>query len=168
MAPIIFNGQLVSYQGRDVTGKQQAKYKACREEDEVLSHKHILYGWDKVPVGLKSCLVVEGVTGVWRFGYGSLGTFGVEYSSSQIRLLAERFEKIYLLFDEDEAGERATNNMTADLSAMGKDVVALEFYNENFNIDSGNFPQSLADSMMVQILKGEFLKSSLSFPKNIL
>jgi hypothetical protein len=152
IAPIYFQGQLISYQGRDITDKQSSKYKACAEEEEVISHKYILYGWDQVPADQKTCLVVEGVTGVWRFGAGSLATFGVEYTHSQIRLLACRFDKIYTLSDPDEAGERMMNKITTDLLVMGKEVVSLEFSEKHF--DSGNLPQSTATAMMDKIRTG--------------
>lgn len=156
IAPIYFQGQLVSYQGRDITDKQQAKYKAASEEEEIISHKHILYGWDKIPAEVKSCLVVEGVTGVWRFGVGALGIFGVEYTASQVRLLAERFEKIYLLLDADEAGERATNKLLNDLSVMGREVIALGFTEKGKRLDSGSIPQNIADKMIEKIRQGIF------------
>jgi len=146
IAPITFNHQLVTYQGRDITDKQTSKYKACFGEKEVIPHKHILYGWDQLPYGLKRCLAVEGITGVWRFGPGALATFGVKYSGSQLRLFYSRFDIIYTLFDPDEAGEGATESIFSKLRVMGKDVRSLEFKNDEF--DSGNIPQGIADKIM--------------------
>lgn len=147
IAPITFNGQLVSYQGRDITGKQSDRYRSCHEENEVIPHKNIFYGWDQVPYSNSSCIVVEGITGVWRFGPGSLATFGVEYSPSQIRLLALRFEEIYMLFDPDEAGEKA-QKMVLELRGLGKKAEQLDFITTKF--DSGNLPQNIADELMMR------------------
>ncbi|MBU1621763.1 MAG: hypothetical protein KKF27_20400 [Gammaproteobacteria bacterium] len=150
ITPITFNHQLVSYQGRDITDKQFARYMACKEEEEIISHKHVLYGWDQMPYNAKSCIVVEGITGVWRLGPGALGTFGVKYTGSQVRLLTNRFEKVYLLFDPDEAGEQA-EKMAQDLIGSGIEVEWLNFMSEK--LDSGNIPQSTADKLMKEILK---------------
>ncbi|MCP4150533.1 MAG: hypothetical protein GY757_22495 [bacterium] len=43
IAPIYFNDRLVSYQGRDITEKSGLKYKACKQDDELIDHKNILY-----------------------------------------------------------------------------------------------------------------------------
>lgn len=149
IAPIYFNGQLVSYQGRDITEKQQAKYKGCREEKEVISHKHIFYGWDQVPSNTRTCIVVEGITGVWRLGPGALASFGVEYTLSQIRLLAQRFDRIWTLFDPDEAGDRA-ERFCNDLIVRGGEAEQLEISDK---FDSGNMPQEMANRLMKETLK---------------
>ena len=59
IAPIIVDGKMVSYQGRDITGRSELKYKACPLEKEVLHHQHIVYGTDLVEGD--SCLIVEGM-----------------------------------------------------------------------------------------------------------
>lgn len=150
IAPIYFNRRLVSYQGRDITGQQFAKYKGCKDELEVIPHKNILYGWDQIPYHSEKCMVVEGITGVWRLGPGSLATFGVEYTTYQLRLLASRFKDIYLLFDPDQAGEKA-EKITDELMALGKDAHVLEITIPEF--DSGNISQELADELMKKYIK---------------
>jgi len=55
--PIYFNGKLVSYQGRDITGRSDLRYKACPIEKEVIHHKHIVYGIDHVTN--KKAIIVE-------------------------------------------------------------------------------------------------------------
>ncbi len=150
IAPIYFDGRLVSYQGRDITNKQAAKYKGCADEDEVIPHKSILYGWDQIPYNSERCIVVEGITGVWRLGPGSLATFGVEYTPSQLRLLALRFKDIYLLFDPDQAGEKA-EKLTDELLSLGRNATVLEIMIPE--LDSGNIPQDLANDLMKKYIK---------------
>jgi hypothetical protein len=144
VAPIEFEYQLVSYQGRDITGKTDLRYKACSEDEEVVSHKHVLYGWDKA-VGDR-CLVVEGITGAWRFGFGSLATFGAEYKQSQVRLIASRYKTVFLLMDMDEAGRRAADSLETKLSILGCDTHNLEL---SYG-DSGDVPQDTADYFMAR------------------
>jgi hypothetical protein len=40
IAPIYLDGELVSYQGRDYTGKSELRYKTCSKNNEVHDHKH--------------------------------------------------------------------------------------------------------------------------------
>lgn len=142
IAPIEYQHRVVSYQGRDITGRQDQKYKACAQKNEVIHHKHILYGFDKAV--RDRCLVVEGITGVWRFGPGSIATFGASVTPSQIRLIANRFETIFLMMDGDEAGQKATEKMEIELSILGKDVVVTELSTG----DSGEVPQKDANIFM--------------------
>ncbi len=147
--PIQFNSQIVSYQGRDITGNQP-KYKACNATNEVIPHKHILYGWDMTRGSQSVAVVMEGVTGVWRLGPGSLGTFGVKYTASQVRLLAQRFQKLYLFFDPDQAGRMAADKLSVELMGLGRDVEILEVSD---NLDSGSLRQDDADQLMKGLLK---------------
>lgn len=142
IAPIEFERQVVSYQGRDITNAQAEKYKACAKQNEVVHHKHILYGIDRAT--WDACLVVEGVTGVWRFGYGALGTFGAQFKRSQVRLIANRFKRVFLLFDNDQAGQIAQDTMDVQLSVLGCDTIMLELDHG----DSGEVKQAEADKFM--------------------
>lgn len=145
VAPIIFHGEAVSWQGQDITNKQKAKYLPCPKEQEVLHHKQLLYGLDKATwrVGV----VVEGITGVWKLGPGSVATFGVEYTDSQLLLLLESFDEIRILYDGDEAGQNAAEKMSGELGAMGREVEILE----PLNCDSGDMPQSMANEIMKEV-----------------
>jgi len=119
LAPIYLHNQLISYQTRDVTGKQSAKYMACPEDEEVYCHKYSLYGIDNCHS--KTVIVVEGMFDVWRLGFGAAGTFGIEYSSQQILMLAQQFDRIFIFYDEDEQGQQKANEMASGLYEFGKE-----------------------------------------------
>jgi len=120
IAPIYFQNQFVSYQGRDVTDRQEAKYKACEMENEILHHKHTLYGIDKTKN--KSVIIVEGITDVWRFGPGAVGTFGIEFTKSQVRMLLNQFESYFVFFDDDPQAQAQADKLAIILNGFGKDV----------------------------------------------
>ena len=145
IAPIHFRGQIVSWQSRDITDHQRAKYLPCPKEREVLPHKHVLYGFDKAR--WRTCVVVEGITGVWRLGPGSVATFGVEYTPSQLLLLSNSFDRVLIFNDGDEAGQRMAERMALDLQAMNKDTEILE----PIGCDSGNVPDELAEKIMSEV-----------------
>ena len=114
--PIYFNGKLVSYQGRDITGRSDLRYKACPIEKEVIHHKHIIYGIDHVKN--KKAIIVEGVFDVWRLGYGAVSTFGTEVTNEQVLLLAKHLDKAYLII-EDNAAENKYTDLANRLIALG-------------------------------------------------
>ena len=43
LAPIFWQGQQVTFQGRDVTNRHPLKYMACPKDRELIHHKHIIY-----------------------------------------------------------------------------------------------------------------------------
>lgn len=117
IAPIFYNGFLVSYQGRAYNNNASLRYKACKQSDEVIYHKEVLYGLDLVEG--YDCILVEGITDVWRIGPGAVGSFGIKMKPKQILLLAERFQKVFIMFDDDPQAVKAAKQIGYDLSMLG-------------------------------------------------
>lgn len=146
IAPIYFQNELVSYQGRDYTGKQ-IPYLACSRDKEVVFHKHILYGFDKAI--WNTCIVVEGLFDVWRLGPGALCTFGAKYTPSQLLLIAQNFKKAFLLFDNDPAGWKASDKMQYELENMNVSTEIIELSSG----DAGDLDPKTAKEIMKLIRK---------------
>ncbi len=105
--PIYFNGQIVSYQGRDITNKQHLRYKACAKKNEIIHHKEILYNYDNCTNVNKHVMVVEGLFDVFRLGDDCVATFGTAFTDNQVKLLS-KFKRVYTIYDaEDGAQESA-------------------------------------------------------------
>jgi len=120
--PIYIQNRLVSYQGRDVTGKAELPYKACEDRNEAIHHKDIVYGFDLVPKkGDAPVVLVEGVVDAWRLGPGSLSTFGVGYTKKQIDFLCQHFNRFVIMFDGDEAGMNRGDLLHNELLFHGKE-----------------------------------------------
>ena len=100
LAPIYWNGRLVSFQARDITNQAFAKYMACPPEREIISHKHVLYG--KQELWGKKGICVEGITDVWRMGTNAFATLGIKFTRDQMRLIAQHFEEVFVLFDPEK------------------------------------------------------------------
>lgn len=115
--PIYRSNKLVCFQGRDITGKSPNKYKSCQDNEAVVPIKSCLYREDFVADN-SPIVVTEGPTKVWRLGAGAVCTFGATVTSEQLRRL-KRFSKVYLLFDEDEAGQEGAEKTARDLSVTG-------------------------------------------------
>jgi len=145
IAPIFFNGQMVSFTARDYTNKSNIRWKTCASEKEVRSLKHCLYGLEKVKGD--SIVICEGPSDVWRLGPGAVCTFGTGFSLEQLELL-KPFKKRYIYFDEDEAGFKAGAKLAHALNA---------FKGENYIVavnggDPGSLTQKEADEFMKDII----------------
>lgn len=122
--PIIINGEIVNFTARDVTEQQDNKYKNCPNNDVLISMKECLYNLDSVK---NKAIICEGVTDVWRIGKGCVATMGVEYTSYQLSLLAQKeLDEIYILFDSDAItkAEKLANSISTFCSKV--EIVELE------------------------------------------
>jgi hypothetical protein len=125
--PVHYQGRVVTYQGRDITGRRGGdKYRACRETEEARSIRECLYGLDRCRDG-HPVVVVEGATDVWRLGRGAVATFGIQFSAAQVRLLA-KFRVRYILFDAEEEAQNQAQRLANALSGFGgvTEIVTLD------------------------------------------
>jgi hypothetical protein len=147
IAPIYFQHELVSYQGRDYTGHSKDRYKTCAKYNEVIFHKHVLYGIDKVPG--ERIVICEGITDVWRLGAGAVCTFGIQFKMRQVKLM-KIFKERFILFDTADAQAREQADKLARLLAVypGETTVLELPYK-----DPGEMPQKKADRLMEKELQ---------------
>ena len=120
IVPVIIDGIMVSYQGRDWTRKQELPYKACAKEAELRDHKTVIYNFDHCPG--PAVVVVEGVFDTWRLGDNCCCTFGIGWTLSQAMFIAERFSKTFILFDPEPKAQRKAKGLVRALGALGVDA----------------------------------------------
>lgn len=150
LAPIYQNNKLVSYQCRDVTGNHPQKYLACHQEDEIIPHQHCIYGLDQTTN--RQCIVVEGITDVWRMGIGSVCTFGISFTKQQAKLLAMNFDKVFIMYDSEiQAQEQAEalGFLIGSSFSNPVEIINLPFLVDE--IDPGDLPQDIANEIMKEI-----------------
>jgi DNA primase len=125
LAPILYRNKIVSYQTRDITGQANLRYKACVEENEVIHHRHIVYGIDKVRDGVG--IIVEGMPDTWRIGPGAVALFGTSYTTQQINFLINHLQRAHILFDfgEKEAQAKAQKLANALCSFMEVEILEI-------------------------------------------
>lgn len=128
LIPINWDGTEVSFQTRDVTGKSNRKYLACPPDREIKHHKHILYGRQECWGG--TGIIVEGVTDVWRFGPTACAVFGIEYRDEQVKAIADRFQRVAIVFDSERQAQAQARKLAAQLR--------LQLYHKPVVIDLGN------------------------------
>jgi DNA primase len=117
LIPILWDGEVVSFQTRDITNKHPKKYLACPMKREVMHHKHILYGMQDAWGDEGIC--VEGVFDVWRLGVNSFATFGTSYTSQQVRQIAKHFKRVYICFDNEPQAQKKARQLQSELSFRG-------------------------------------------------
>jgi len=147
MIPYYWNYEQVSFDSRDVTGKNTSKYMACPKNREIIPHKEILYGAQEKWNSTGIC--VEGCTDVWRFGDNSFAVSGIKYTPKQVRLITKTFKRVFVCFDgeESQALEQA-NKLVSELKFRGVDSFRVDIEG-----DPGGMDQKEANYLVKQLTK---------------
>lgn len=81
--PVYSDGKLVSFQGRDMTGRSDLKYRTAPG-----SINEFLYGYDTLPDS--TMVITEGILDKWRIGDQAVASFGTSLTNTQKYLIIER------------------------------------------------------------------------------
>lgn len=104
--PIMFNGKLVSYEGRRIDVGDDKYYRVRSTPSS-----NILYNYDNAKKE-KNVILVEGVFDaamLYQRGYNVVACFGSNISTNQIILLSI-FDKVFLALDGDVAGNKGVDD----------------------------------------------------------
>lgn len=145
--PIIVNGIAVSFQARDISGKAELRYKACKIEDEIIHHKFIAYGTDYIKN--RKAIIVEGILDAWKLGPGAIATFGTGFKKEQILFISNLIDEAFILYDSEKEAQEKAEKLCFLLSDCG---VKCEIITQNEYDDPGEMPVSEAESLRLQIL----------------
>lgn len=135
------DGVVVAYQGRTL-GDVKPRYKMSDDADALVDPAGILYGIDKARSS--SVLVVEGATGVWRLGPGTVATLGIDWSPLQANQLRQ-FKARYILFDPEPVAQKRAEGLAEWLSYHAGTTEILS----GFRTDPGEF--SLRKAQRIRI-----------------
>ena len=147
VAPIYFQGKLVSYQCRDITEKHGLKYMACKKENEAREHQSVVYGYDLVP--RDTVVICEGIADVWRLGPGAVATFGIDWTQPQANILRSFSTRLVLFDAQERAAAKSAEKLATYLSAFEGVTEVLELEGAS---DPGDMDQSDADAFMKEIM----------------
>lgn len=143
--PFIWEGKQVSFDSRDITGKDPGRYKACPKDRELIEHKHILYG--KQDCWKETGICVEGPTDTWRLGVHSFAVSGIKYTPAQVRVIAKTFKRVAVCFDADPQAKVQANKIISELKFRGVDAFRVDIEG-----DPGSMEQEDADYLVKQLL----------------
>lgn len=143
--PFIWGNELVSFDSRDITGKDPGRYKACPKDREIIAHKSILYG--KQEAWKNTGILVEGPTDVWRLGTSSFACSGIKYTPEQVRVIPNYFKRIAVCFDDDPQAKIQANKIVAELKFRNVDAFRIDIKG-----DPGDMEQNEADYLVKQLI----------------
>ena len=143
--PILWDNTAASFTSRDITDKSPWKYITCPKDREVIFHKHIVYGRQDKWRG--TGIAVEGPTDVWRLGYDSFATFGIEFTARQVREIARHFTRVAVMYDDDPQAIKQANKLVAELKFRGVDAFRVDIVG-----DPGGLSQEEANYLVKQII----------------
>lgn len=107
-------GKVVGYGGRAIY-ETKKRYMMSKDGDCLESPHSFLYGIERVPKHGK-VIVVEGPTGVWRLGAGSVATLGSTWRPEQAWRL-RRYAERYIMFDPEPLAQEHAQRL-ADWLAL--------------------------------------------------
>ncbi|MCK9456781.1 MAG: hypothetical protein M0R31_05745 [Candidatus Riflebacteria bacterium] len=149
LIPIYWNGEMVSFQSRDITDKSDRKYLACPMKREKIHHKNILYGYQEFWEDSHGIIIVEGVTDVWRLGDSAVATFGIEFKMEQVLQLKKLGRKrFFIVFDNEPQAQAQARVLATKLRTLGR-----EAYIERVEGDPGSMKQRDADYFVKELLR---------------
>jgi DNA primase len=118
IAPIVYNKQEISFSARTILDREP-RYLFCKQENEVVNYKNILYNIDKAK---KNIVLVEGITDVWRIGSGAVASFGLEITSNQVLLLLTRAIKnaitIFVCLDPEPVAQKRAKELISKIKVI--------------------------------------------------
>lgn len=138
--PLILNDKIVSWTGRSILSKQKInelkipRYKNLSIEQSVIDPKSILYNLDNCKD--RTGVLTEGAFDVMRLGDGFFCSFGTELTQSQIAIIKDRFDKVFIMFDNEPEAQTKARKFGLQIASMGVDVEVVNAY-EDFNKNDG-------------------------------
>lgn len=152
--PLVLNGKIVSFTARTILSKQQQqklkipRYKNLSIEQSVVDPKSVLYNLDHCED--KIAVLVEGAFDVIRMGDGFFCSFGTELTQSQISMIKQRFEKVFIMFDNEEEAQAKARKFGLQIASIGVEVEIVDCYGDFNKNDAGELNEK-----EVQIIRHE-------------
>jgi DNA primase len=109
--PVIINGLVVNFQGLDVTDRSPQHYRNASNQYAAVEGGRLLYNVDNAD---RAAVLVEGITDVWRVGFGAIAMLGSRITEGKIRLLKKmNLNRLYVMYDNDaiERGKKAARTL---------------------------------------------------------
>ncbi len=151
-------GNTVAFSGRDLSGKSNAKYRNSSDSPIYNKRENLLGLFESLPQ-LKSreserhIIICEGnfdVVALHQAGLGiAMASCGTAFTEEQAKLLKRYADKVTLLFDSDEAGQKATSKALTVLqeAEITGDVAHLSLGKDASQVLEEHGPQALKNEL---------------------
>lgn len=134
--PIIYQGEVASYQGRSIDKNAYLRYLTAAPDKERVHHKNILFNYDNAIEDF--IVLVEGIFDSIRLGDGAVCTFGTTFKREQLLLLKD-YKRIFLLYDDEHMAQVKARKAAADIQNIASGEVSI------LNLGNTGDPDDLAD-----------------------
>lgn len=138
--PIYYNNQLVSWTARSIFSKNELKemeiprYKNLSIEESVINPKDIFFNLDNSRGD--TVVLMEGTFDVMRFGDSFICSLGTQLTQKQIELLSKRFNKVYIMFDNEKEAQEKARKFGMQIASMGLEVEVVDAFSD-FGVNDG-------------------------------
>jgi hypothetical protein len=122
------DGTLVSFQGRDYTGKQTLRYKTLSVEQSVVNPKFILFNENHVKGNIIG--ITEGPFDALNMGSPFVATLGTQTTEQQCRKIAI-YEKAYIVFDPEPEAQVRAKKLAEKVASLGGNVEVIDIGGEH-------------------------------------
>lgn len=155
IVPLFYNGRLVSWVGRSILSKQQQeeyeipRYKNLSIEKSVIDPKSTFFNLDNC--NNKVGVLLEGPFDVMRMGDNFFCSFGTELTQNQIRIIGEKFNEVYILFDNEMQAQKKARKVGLQLSSIGINVEIIDCLGDYNVNDPGELNNVQAEKLRKDI-----------------
>lgn len=119
--PVYQEGKMVTFIAKDVTELAEESYLALSQAESIMFSKECVYGIDDL-TGTTGA-IVEGTFDQWRIGDGALATFGVEFTTAQLLILAKKLTTAVILYDAGDLAQARADKLAWQLAPLIKRVI---------------------------------------------
>lgn len=160
--PLVYGGRIVSWVGRSILSKRKLKeydiprYRNLSVEESVVNPKEVFFNLDNCKG--REVILTEGIFDVLRLasvrnadGDNVICSLGTQLTQAQIALLAERFDKVYILFDNEPEAQEKARRYGMQLASMGMEVEVVDAYSEYGVNDGGDCNQEQVEEIRSEL-----------------
>ena len=111
---------------RAISTSQKPKYLTTKGFD----NSKFIYGYDSVDMDKDYVVITEGCIDAIvsrQLGLNSVAVMGVEITQDKLQRIANDFDRVMLMFDNDHPGKSATDKISKRFIASGCDTYRIEY-----------------------------------------
>jgi len=146
LIPIIYKKQIVNFVARSILPDAKKKVKNCPNDKCIIEAKDMLFNLDNVRD--RKLIVVEGIFDAMRIGDGAVATLGTQVIDTQINLIREYADEVYIMFDS----KKKDPNAPALAEKLGNRLYGLVKKVEVIYLDDGD-PDDMTEKEVQQLRK---------------
>ena len=153
--PVYYKRVLVSWTGRSLLSRELIKelgvprYKNLSIEQSVVNPKDVFFNMDNATK--KSVMIVEGPFDAMKMGDDCVCSLGTSVTDAQRLLLKERYEKVFVCFDNEPSAQEKARKLGMNLASVGMEVEVVNICEPFGKNDPGELENSEAAAIKKEL-----------------